>query len=671
MSQSILNVKSKRQVTINGQQYKKLLKKGYYVENNQLLPPKSTIVITTQPKTVKTKKTVTFPQNVVTGVSPIVTPIPSPKSPVEKVFESDIVNKIIQELEPLDLLSLYLSNKAFNVLDKQKTLDFLCQKFNVPPVTTFNQFIKLYNLKSIDVKLHWLYQLENQVEMPSQEYVNNLTNNKLEITSKMRAILIDWLYEVSKILKTLNCFGLTISILDIFSSQYQVTKVNLQLVGVCCLHLAATLIYEYPPDIADYVFMTDGTYTIKQIEDMIIVIFNTLKGVLIRPVADLFTNDQQLKDVITLSYARHELIIYKPSMIVEAARYLVTGQYKIYTPGELSKICNIINQTVKNALKSSLKSFNTLAQKVSSYVTHTCFKDEPIYKTLKFKYNNDWHIGDYQTLNVLGEGAYGKVSKIKQKCGTELVMKTSIQQDNNEATFLEISSLKLINNNYVVNLCGFEVEWNKSTLYLPLGHGSLHDHLKTLDKNKLTKYMIQIATGVKACHDHDMIHRDLKPQNIVFFQKEDIYKLIDFGLAVPYASYRDSLSSDVAATLWWRAPEALLGDSHYTAKIDIWALGIIFSQMVLTDNLFKGDDEDEMIVQIFKMFDYKTWPGATSLPGWNNKLANITRTISLEDRHKALKQALTIYYDMIMSCLTLNPNNRPTIDEVLVMLNQL
>src|SRR6185437_8538217 len=106
--------------------YKKLIKEGYYVDQNQLHPPR-----------LKTS-----------GATPIVTPIASPKSPAEKVFESTIVEQIIRELEPLDLLSLYLTNKEFRVLDKPNILNYLSQKYNLQPVNSFHDFIKLYNFYS-------------------------------------------------------------------------------------------------------------------------------------------------------------------------------------------------------------------------------------------------------------------------------------------------------------------------------------------------------------------------------------------------------------------------------------------------------------------------------------------------------------------------------------------
>jgi tRNA A-37 threonylcarbamoyl transferase component Bud32 len=652
MSQTVYNIKTKRQVTINGQQYKKLIKEGYYVDQNQLHPPRLK----------------TF------GSTPVVTPIASPKSPAEKVFESTIVEQIIRELEPLDLLSLYLTNKEFRVLDKPNILNYLSQKYNLQVVNSFHDFIKLYNFHSINPSLRWLYQLENEVEMPQEDYINETNEGKREVTFKMRAILLDWIYEVAgkQHFNILEAFGLTVNLIDLFCSQYVVKKTELQLVGVCCLHLACTVILEQQPEIADYIFMTNGTYTKKQMENMLMLIFTTLKGVLIRPIAELYTTNQQIKDLITLSYLRYELIIYKPSMIAEAARYLITGQYKIYTAGELSRICNLIHTTVHQSLKSSLNNFRQLGENVLPTIKYTCFTDQHVYKKLAFKYNHSWHIGTYTKISTLGQGAYGKVRKIKQACGTELVMKTNIQKDNNEATMLEISSLKLLNNQYIVPLCGFDIEWNKSTLYLPLGQGTLD---KTLDKNKLTQYMIQITKGVKACHDNDVIHRDLKPQNIVYFEKDDVYKLIDFGLSVPYASFRQHLMPDVAATLWWRAPEALLGDPHYTTKIDIWALGCIFYFMVTGTNPFTKCDETQMMTNILINLSYnldETWPEAKTLPDWYPSYLKVVNTKeSLAKNQNNLQAVLNQYYNVIINCLTLNPKNRPTADDVLVMLNQL
>jgi serine/threonine protein kinase len=102
----------------------------------------------------------------------------------------------------------------------------------------------------------------------------------------------------------------------------------------------------------------------------------------------------------------------------------------------------------------------------------------------------------------------------------------------------------------------------------------------------LKSYTYQIIAGICYCHCHRIIHRDLKPQNLLINQLGDI-KLADFGLAraftVPLRNYTHEV-----VTLWYRAPEILLGSKLYSLPIDIWSAGCIIAEMLNRKPLFQG-----------------------------------------------------------------------------------
>jgi len=101
------------------------------------------------------------------------------------------------------------------------------------------------------------------------------------------------------------------------------------------------------------------------------------------------------------------------------------------------------------------------------------------------------------------------------------------------------------------------------------------------------------------CHKRRVLHRDLKPQNLLVSQDGRIIKIADFGLGrafgVPLRAYTHEV-----VTLWYRAPEILLGCQRYSCPVDIWSIACIFAEMVNSRPLFQGDSEIDQIFRIFR-----------------------------------------------------------------------
>ncbi|KAF8320072.1 kinase-like protein [Clavulina sp. PMI_390] len=109
----------------------------------------------------------------------------------------------------------------------------------------------------------------------------------------------------------------------------------------------------------------------------------------------------------------------------------------------------------------------------------------------------------------------------------------------------------------------------------------------------------QMMTGMKSMHEARIIHRDLKPQNLLLTQ-DGVLKIADFGLArligTPVATY-----SNEVVTLWYRAPDVLMGSRNYGAAIDIWACGCILAEMYLGVPIFRGKEVSEQVHSIIKI----------------------------------------------------------------------
>ena len=111
-----------------------------------------------------------------------------------------------------------------------------------------------------------------------------------------------------------------------------------------------------------------------------------------------------------------------------------------------------------------------------------------------------------------------------------------------------------------------------------------------LDSHKVKKIIYQLLKGTEYCHERRIMHRDLKPSNLLVNSDATQIKIADFGLArtmgLPLKTYTHEV-----VTLWYRAPEVLLGSKIYSTAIDVWSIGAIFYELAHKKPLFPGDSE--------------------------------------------------------------------------------
>ncbi|XP_020014932.1 cyclin-dependent kinase 3 isoform X2 [Castor canadensis] len=241
----------------------------------------------------------------------------------------------------------------------------------------------------------------------------------------------------------------------------------------------------------------------------------------------------------------------------------------------------------------------------------------------------------FQKVEKIGEGTYGVVYKAKNKETGQLVALKKIRLDLEtegvpSTAIREISLLKELKHPNIVKL--LDVVHREKKLYLVFEFLS-QDLKKYIDSTPASElplhlvksYLFQLLQGVNFCHSHRVIHRDLKPQNLLINEFGTI-KLADFGLArafgVPLRTYTHEV-----VTLWYRAPEILLGCKFYSTAVDIWSIGCIFAEMVTRKVLFPGDSEIDQLFRIFRTLgtpSEATWPGVTQLPDYKGSFPKWT-----------------------------------------------
>ena len=209
----------------------------------------------------------------------------------------------------------------------------------------------------------------------------------------------------------------------------------------------------------------------------------------------------------------------------------------------------------------------------------------------------------------LGEGTYGVVYRAKDQKGQEIYALKKIRLQAEEegipsTAIREISLLKELNHINIVKLIEVLHSPKKLTLvfeYVDQVLKKLIDSSngKGLEIKYIKSYLYQLLKGVDFIHKHKVLHRDLKPQNLLI-NKDNIVKIADFGLARGYGIPVKNYTHEVV-TLWYRPPDVLLGNKNYGTTVDMWSIGCIFAEMVLGKPLFAGNSETEQLKKIFEI----------------------------------------------------------------------
>ncbi|CAI5789456.1 Cyclin-dependent-like kinase 5 [Podarcis lilfordi] len=190
----------------------------------------------------------------------------------------------------------------------------------------------------------------------------------------------------------------------------------------------------------------------------------------------------------------------------------------------------------------------------------------------------------YEKLEKIGEGTYGTVFKAKNRETHEIVALKRVRLDDDDegvpsSALREICLLKELKHKNIVRLHDVLHSDKKLTLVFEFCDQDLKKYFDScngdLDPEIVKSFMYQLLKGLGFCHSRNVLHRDLKPQNLLINRNGEL-KLADFGLARAFGIPVRCYSAEVV-TLWYRPPDVLFGAKLYSTSIDMWSAGCIFA----------------------------------------------------------------------------------------------
>ncbi|TFY65076.1 hypothetical protein EVJ58_g2213 [Rhodofomes roseus] len=301
------------------------------------------------------------------------------------------------------------------------------------------------------------------------------------------------------------------------------------------------------------------------------------------------------------------------------------------------------------------------------------------YHTLMSSFGKAFHVEKrWKLIREMGSGAYGYVISAADEISGEpvaikMVTRATEKTQLAKRALREITLLRHFNHENITGLIDVDCTPDLSEIYIfmePM-EADLHQIIKSgqsLSNEHVQYFLYQVLRGMKYIHSASVVHRDLKPGNLLVNADCEL-KICDFGLSRGFNSKPDEEPTNMTeyvATRWYRAPEIMLAFKGYNTAIDVWSIGCIFAELMLGRPLFKGKDYVDQLNKILEILgtpdseviDRIASPKARayirSLP-WKKKTP-FSKILPVAD-----PQAL----DLLAKMLTFDPAARTTVPEAL------
>ncbi|XP_073129757.1 cyclin-dependent kinase G-2-like isoform X2 [Henckelia pumila] len=291
------------------------------------------------------------------------------------------------------------------------------------------------------------------------------------------------------------------------------------------------------------------------------------------------------------------------------------------------------------------------------------------------------NVDEFERLNKIDEGTYGVVFRARDKKTGEVVALKKVKMEKEREGFpltslREINILLSFHHPFIVDVKEVVVGSNLDSIFMVMEYmehdlkGLMETIKQPFSQSEVKCLMLQLLGGVKYLHDNWVLHRDLKTSNLLLNNRGEL-KICDFGLARQYGSPLKPYTS-LVVTLWYRAPELLLGAKQYSTAIDMWSLGCIMAELLSKEPLFNGKTEVEQLDKIFKILgtpNETIWPGYSKLPGVKVNFVkhkyNLLRRKFPATSFTGSPVLSDAGFDLLNKLLTYDPDKRITAEEAL------
>ncbi|PRT56535.1 Serine/threonine-protein kinase KIN28 [Wickerhamiella sorbophila] len=277
----------------------------------------------------------------------------------------------------------------------------------------------------------------------------------------------------------------------------------------------------------------------------------------------------------------------------------------------------------------------------------------------------------------VGEGTFaivyvGRQAETDRKVAVKMIKVNEFKNGLDMTAIREIKFLQEMRHPNVIELLDVFVADGNINLVLEFLPSDLEmlirDRSVVFSEADMKSWLLMMLRGVHHCHRNFVLHRDLKPNNMLLAPDGQL-KIADFGLARAMALTPYERMTPTVVTRWYRAPELLMGARHYTGAVDVWSLGIIFAELMLRVPYLAGQTDEEQLEITFKALGTplpSQWKGVDALPEYRKFSTPRHPAPTRQQLQELFSAASDAALDLMCSMIIMDPIKRVTTDEALL-----